>query len=264
MFSGKDRVIRFFEKSGDLDLLCFVDPFAVGQVFLNIFENSLAACRDPVEIEVHYSDGRKAASAAGDPRVRPRQRCRSVPEQRNKSSRNSTRRRPTARDSVSRSANVSSRLMAGRFSPASSSPPRKWSSFSPGNNPHDPDAPHRRGRRRTRNGQKYLQETLTLLGHQVVGSAATGRQLLETCAETKPDMVLTDIKMPDMDGIEAVRRLCQTHSVPVVLVSAYHDAELIERAMADHVMAYLVNPIKQADLETTIALSVRRFKEFTA
>ena len=50
----------------------------------------------------------------------------------------------------------------------------------------------------------------------------------------------------------------------MILVSAYHDADLIARAMADHVMAYLVKPIKQADLATTIALAVRRFKEFTA
>ena len=77
-------------------------------------------------------------------------------------------------------------------------------------------------------------------------------------------MVITDIMMPDMDGIEAASQLCATKSVPVILVSAYHDADLIARAMADHVMAYLVKPIKQADLATTIALAVRRFKEFIA
>ena len=111
---------------------------------------------------------------------------------------------------------------------------------------------------------KFLQETLKLLGHQVVGEAATGEQLIQTCRKANPDMVITDIKMPDMDGIEAAARLCQSHSVPVILVSAYHDPELIERAVADHVMAYMVKPIKQADLATTIALAVRRFKEFTA
>jgi response regulator NasT len=112
--------------------------------------------------------------------------------------------------------------------------------------------------------RKYLQETLTMLGHDVVGCARTGVELLEKCDETKPDMVITDIKMPDMDGIEAAARLCQAQSVPVILVSAYHDADLIARALANHVMAYLVKPIKQADLATTIALAVRRFKEFTA
>jgi two-component system, response regulator PdtaR len=111
---------------------------------------------------------------------------------------------------------------------------------------------------------KYLQETLARLGHQVVGKAASGRQLIESCAELKPDLVITDIKMPDLDGIEAVRQLCQSHPVPVILVSAYHDAELIQRAMAGPVVAYLAKPIKQADLETTIAVAIRRFKEFTA
>src|SRR5271157_4081711 len=111
---------------------------------------------------------------------------------------------------------------------------------------------------------KYLQDTLTRMGHEVVGKASTGHQLLEICPEAKPDLLITDIKMPDMDGIEAVRQLCQIHPVPVILVSAYHDEELIQRAMSGHVMAYLVKPIKQADLETTIAVAIRRFKEFTA
>jgi AmiR/NasT family two-component response regulator len=65
-------------------------------------------------------------------------------------------------------------------------------------------------------------------------------------------------------GIEAAARLCQLQSVPVILVSANHNADLIARAMADHVMAYLVKPINQAVLATTIALAVRRCKEFTA
>jgi two-component system, response regulator PdtaR len=111
---------------------------------------------------------------------------------------------------------------------------------------------------------KFLEETLKRLGHQVVGKAATGQQLIEFRLELKPDLLITDIKMPDMDGIEAVRQICQTHPIPVILVSAYHDADLIQRAMSGHVMAYLVKPIKQADLETTIAVAIQRFKEFTA
>ncbi|HXY36431.1 MAG TPA: response regulator [Planctomycetaceae bacterium] len=111
---------------------------------------------------------------------------------------------------------------------------------------------------------KYLRDTLSRMGHQVVGDAGTGQKLLETCGHLTPDLLITDIKMPDMDGIEAVRQLCQTHPLPVILVSAYHDPELIQRAMSGHVMAYLVKPIKQADLETTIAVAIRRFKEFTA
>ncbi len=112
--------------------------------------------------------------------------------------------------------------------------------------------------------RKFLQDTLNGLGHQVVGVAQNGVELLQICDENRPDMVITDIKMPDMDGIEAAGRLCQTHPVPVILVSAYHDADLISRSLSGHVMAYLVKPIKKADLETTLALAVRRYKEFTA
>jgi AmiR/NasT family two-component response regulator len=66
----------------------------------------------------------------------------------------------------------------------------------------------------------------------------------------------------DIDGIEAAGRICARRAVPVILVSAFHDPELIERAEQDHALAYLVKPIKQADLETAIALSMRRFAQF--
>ena len=79
-------------------------------------------------------------------------------------------------------------------------------------------------------------------------SARTGRELVEQCGQLKPDLVISDIKMPDMDGIEAAGEIYRTAAVPVILVSAHHEQELIDRAMADHVMAYLVKPIKQAHL----------------
>lgn len=116
-----------------------------------------------------------------------------------------------------------------------------------------------------RDMRNWLEETLSLLGHQVTIAAETGRQLVEHCGATPPDLVITDIKMPDMDGIEVANLLGrQEHPVPVILVSAYHDDSLIERAVNNHVLAYLVKPIKQADLETSIALVMRRFQEFRA
>jgi len=110
----------------------------------------------------------------------------------------------------------------------------------------------------------YFQETLALLGHEVVASAENGRQLIDQCAVIEPDLVITDIKMPEVDGLQAATEIRKARPVPVILVSAYHDHELIERALTDHVLAYLVKPIKQADLETAIALAMRRFKEFQA
>jgi two-component system, response regulator PdtaR len=110
----------------------------------------------------------------------------------------------------------------------------------------------------------YFQQILPLLGHRVVGAAETGRELIELCDKARPDLVITDIKMPDMDGIDAATQIYHKTLVPVILVSAYHDAEFIRRAEADHIMAYLVKPIKQADLEPAIAIAMRRFEQFQA
>jgi response regulator NasT len=112
--------------------------------------------------------------------------------------------------------------------------------------------------------QEYFRETLPLLGHQVVAVAQTGRELVTRCRENPPDLVITDVKMPEMDGIEAVDTITRAAPVPVILVSAYHDAELITRAEREFILAYLVKPIKQADLETAIAIAVRRFEQFQA
>jgi AmiR/NasT family two-component response regulator len=110
----------------------------------------------------------------------------------------------------------------------------------------------------------FFERMLPLLGHQVVSVAETGRELVEHCRELKPDLVITDIKMPDMDGIEASTLICVECPTPVILVSAYHDSELIERAEADHVLAYLVKPIGRADLQPAIAVATRRFAELQA
>jgi response regulator NasT len=107
----------------------------------------------------------------------------------------------------------------------------------------------------------YYVRILPRLGHRVVVAAGTGTELVEQCKTAHPDLVITDIKMPDMDGIDAAVRLYQAEAVPVILVSAHHDPELIQRAEADHIMGYLVKPVKQADLETVIALTMRRFEQ---
>jgi response regulator NasT len=110
----------------------------------------------------------------------------------------------------------------------------------------------------------YFQQILPLLGHTVVGVAQNGRELVELCAKSTPELVITDIKMPDMDGIDAATQIYKNAAIPVILVSAYHDAEFIRRAEADHIMAYLVKPIKQADLEPAIGIAMRRFEQFQA
>ncbi len=112
--------------------------------------------------------------------------------------------------------------------------------------------------------QKYLDETLTLLGYQVLFLAGTGRDLIEQCKVQHPDLVITDIRLPDMDGLSAVSVIYANEPVPVIVISAFHDPELIERAERNHVLAYLVKPIKQEDLEPCIAIAMSRFQEFRA
>lgn len=107
----------------------------------------------------------------------------------------------------------------------------------------------------------FFERMLPRLGHQVVALAETGRELVEHCRALQPDLVITDIKMPEMDGIEASQLICNERPIPVILVSAYHDQELIKRAEANHVMAYLVKPIGKTDLGPTISLAVYRFGE---
>lgn len=110
--------------------------------------------------------------------------------------------------------------------------------------------------------REWFQKILPLLGHQVLDAVSNGRQLVAAARDSRPDLIITDIKMPDMDGIEAAEQLYRDYPVPVILVSAYHESELIARAESDHVMAYLVKPIKQADLEPAIVLAMRRFDQF--
>jgi response regulator NasT len=110
----------------------------------------------------------------------------------------------------------------------------------------------------------YFRKILPRLGHTVVAAAESGAELIAQCRAHRPDLVITDIKMPGMDGIDAALKIYEEMPVPVILVSAYSNAKLIERAEADHIMAYLVKPIKQADLEPAIGLAMRRFEQFEA
>jgi response regulator NasT len=112
--------------------------------------------------------------------------------------------------------------------------------------------------------REYFCKILPRLGHRVVAVAADGHELLALCRAQQPDLVITDVKMPEMDGIDAATALYKERPLPVILVSAYHDPALVARAEADHILAYLVKPIKQADLGPAIALAMRRFEQFEA
>lgn len=111
---------------------------------------------------------------------------------------------------------------------------------------------------------QFYRKVLSDCGHSVVVEATTGKELVEQCRASRADLVITDIKMPDMDGLQAAIEIRDQRPTPFILVSAYHDEEFVERAFDSHVLAYLVKPIKRADLEPAISLVMRRFREFEA
>jgi response regulator NasT len=110
--------------------------------------------------------------------------------------------------------------------------------------------------------REYLEEVLPRLGYEVAATAASGREMAQRVRETRPDLLVTDIRMPDMDGIELASAVNREKPVPVILLSAHHDAELVRRASADHIMAYLIKPISEAHLKTAIPLAMQRFRHF--
>ena len=111
--------------------------------------------------------------------------------------------------------------------------------------------------------QKFYASLLPKLGHEVVAVAATGAELVEKCDELKPDLVITDVKMPDMDGLEAAAKIYEKQPVPIIVVSSYSDDELVQRAAAEHVLAYLLKPLDVNTLGAQISIVMRRFEEFT-
>ena len=108
-----------------------------------------------------------------------------------------------------------------------------------------------------------LREMLTNLGYLVVGEAADGRSAVNLTRELKPDLVIMDIKMPDMDGIEAAKVLTEGRLAPVVLLTAFSQKDLVEQAREAGVVAYIVKPFRESDLGPAIEIALARFKELT-
>jgi len=107
-----------------------------------------------------------------------------------------------------------------------------------------------------------LRRTLENMGHVVVGEAGDGQQALEITKELKPDIAILDIKMPTMDGIDAAKLISTEAIAPVLLLTAYSQRDLVERARDAGVFAYLVKPFKELDLMPAIEIAIARFEEF--
>ncbi|MBB5156533.1 ANTAR domain-containing response regulator [Saccharopolyspora phatthalungensis] len=109
-----------------------------------------------------------------------------------------------------------------------------------------------------------LVEMLREEGYQVVGEAGDGQEAVRLAEELRPDLVILDIKMPKMDGIEAASNIAGERIAPVVILTAFSQRDLVERARDAGAMAYLVKPFAKRDLVPAIELAVSRFTEVQA
>ncbi|MBQ0923612.1 response regulator [Saccharopolyspora sp. TS4A08] len=109
-----------------------------------------------------------------------------------------------------------------------------------------------------------LVEMLREEGYQVVGEAGDGQEAVRLAEELRPDLVILDIKMPKMDGIEAASNIAGDRIAPVVILTAFSQRDLVERARDAGAMAYLVKPFAKRDLVPAIELAVSRFTEVQA
>lgn len=109
-----------------------------------------------------------------------------------------------------------------------------------------------------------LREMLESLGYLVVGEVGDGESAVHLSRELKPSIVIMDIKMPGMDGIEAGRILTEERIAPVLLLTAYSQQDLVDRAKDAGVMAYIVKPFQESDLAPAIEVALQRWSEFRA
>jgi CheY-like chemotaxis protein len=100
--------------------------------------------------------------------------------------------------------------------------------------------------------REYFRRMLPRLGHEVVAAAANGRELVELCRQQKPDLIIADVRMPDMDGDDAIEEICSVRPTPFILISAYSKPAHMSDAFGAVGSAYLTKPVKREDLEEAI------------
>ena len=109
-----------------------------------------------------------------------------------------------------------------------------------------------------------LRETLEEEGYTVVGDTGRGDEMLELVAATDPEVVILDIKMPGMDGIEVARCIAESHGAAVVILTAFSQRELIDQAIEAGALAYLVKPFQRSELVPAVEIARARHREMRA
>ena len=105
-----------------------------------------------------------------------------------------------------------------------------------------------------------LREMLTDAGHTVLGEAADGEEAVELAQRLKPDLVIMDVKMPKLDGITAAGIITERHIAPVLLLTAYSQQDVVEKANSSGVMAYLVKPVREEQLFASMQVAMARWR----
>jgi response regulator NasT len=109
-----------------------------------------------------------------------------------------------------------------------------------------------------------LRDLLERAGHEVVGEARDGEEAIALARELEPELAIMDVKMPKLDGIDAARRMMDERPLPIVLLTAYGQEELVARAVEAGVFGYLVKPFREQDLVPAIATARARHAELAA
>ncbi len=106
-----------------------------------------------------------------------------------------------------------------------------------------------------------LEEQLKGLGYDVIGIARSGAEAVNLASRLKPDLIMMDIRMPEMEGTEAAARIRDVSPVPIIMLTAYADKETIKKAETAGALAYLVKPVNENELPPAINIAMARFKE---
>jgi response regulator NasT len=109
-----------------------------------------------------------------------------------------------------------------------------------------------------------LRGLLERAGHEVVGEARDGEEAVSLARELEPELAVMDVKMPKLDGIEAARRILEQRPLPIVMLTAFGQQELVERAVEVGVFGYLVKPFRERDVVPAIEAARARFDELVA
>jgi response regulator NasT len=109
--------------------------------------------------------------------------------------------------------------------------------------------------------RRFLIQAVEGLGHQVVGEAATGPDMVRAVLAAEPDVVLFDIHLPRLNGLDALKQIYQERVVAALAITADRDGELVRRALDEHVLAYLVKPVEAHQLGAALLVARARFEE---